>query len=93
MALAAGVQPGQPVVHGANHLHWLVEGHPDYPAMSAAGVAHITIEPDGRGNHRFVLVDKLGKHHPFSTRAALTGRVHPLRRPVNPDAPFKDLAP
>jgi hypothetical protein len=92
-ALAAGVQPGQPLREGTTHLRWLVEGHPDYPTMSAEGISHFTIEPDGRGNHRFVLVDMLGAQHAFSTRAALTGRVRPLRRPADPSKPFKGLAP
>ena len=73
-------------------LRWLVEGHPKYPAMTAFGIEHFTFQPDGRGNHRFVLVDTQGKEHPFSTVSALTGFDMPLREPPNEDAPLGGLS-
>lgn len=90
-ALASGVKPGEPIRHFVANVQWLVEGHPYYAQMSANGIKHFTIRPDGRGNHRFVLTDRLGFEHPFSTNVALTGFEEPLREPAVEDKPFEGM--
>lgn len=90
-ALSAGIAPGAPLRHFIANVTWLVEGHPNYVEMSRNGVSHFTIRPDGRGNHRFVLVDGRGDEHPFSTHTALTGFERPLREPVEDDKPFEGM--
>ena len=62
-------------------LFWLVRGHPHYPSMVREGFSHFTFAPDGRGNCRFVLIDRKGGRHPFSTLDALRGVSRPLREP------------
>lgn len=89
-ALCDGLRPGQQL-REHDLLDQLAQGHPDYAEMAEHGVAYFTIQPDGRGNHRFVLVDKRGNHHPFSTLAALRGAKTPLRLPLEAESPFKDL--
>ncbi len=95
-ALLDGIVPGDDLgawnLRAHQDLRWLVEGHPKYPAMTAFGIEHFTFQPDGRGNHRFVLVDTQGKEHPFSTVSALTGFDMPLREPPNEDAPLGGLS-
>ncbi len=90
-ALDAGIAPGAPLRHFIAEVTWLVEGHPKYAEMSCYGVSHFTIRPDGRGNHRFVLVDSRGDEHPFSTNTALTGFENPLREPTEDDDPFRGM--
>lgn len=72
-------------------LYWLIEGAPW--ADDAYGFC---IQPDGRGNYRFVAVCKTGVHdtpvlHPFSTHGALHGDFTPPREPFDPDNPFAGL--
>ncbi len=87
-ALEEGKQAGDSI--GPWHtLLWLVKGHPNYDELSAHGIAYFTFAPDGRGNHRFAIVDKRGEQHPFSTNVALTGFVEPLRLPHDDANPFK----
>ena len=84
LELAAGRGPGEAVQgrEANERLRWLVQGHPEFNGMlRAAPFSHFTFQPDGRGNHRFALVTTDGVEHPFSTQAALTGFVKPLRVP------------
>lgn len=90
-ALDEGIAPGAPLRQPFGDLTWLVGGHPQYAEMSRHGLSHFTFRPDGRGNHRFVFVDKRGTEHPFSTNTALTGFEYPLREPNEEDAPFRGL--
>ena len=80
-ALSQGLRPGDPLTSYALHLSWLVDGHPRREELLRDGVAYFTFRPDGRGNHRFVVVGTNGIEHPFSTTTALTGFEHPLREP------------
>lgn len=91
-ALRNNLVPGDEIVFGRGDLLWLVQGHPDYAEMTQRGFSHFTFRPDGRGNHRFVLVDAVGKEHPFSTQAALTGFEIPLRVPPGEDDPLGGLS-
>ena len=83
-----GLRPGDPIIFGEGDLWWLVQGHPEFEAMTIEGFKHFTFRPDGRGNHRFVLVDKIGVEHPFSTYTALTGFERPLKMPGDEEDPF-----
>ncbi len=93
-ALRNGLKPGDPIVFGRSELLWLVQGHPAFAQMKLRGFSHFTLQPEGRGNYRFVFVDAVGKEHPFSTRTALTGFVDypPLRGPLDDDDPLGGLA-
>jgi hypothetical protein len=88
-AIDVGLQPGTDLSDWSLRVHhdlkWLVEGHPLFPSMSVFGIRNFTFRPDGRGNHRFVLVDTQGTEHPFSTVSALTGFETPLREPPKED--------
>jgi hypothetical protein len=91
-ALEEGLKPGEPLAHGGHVLRWLVEGHPRADEMFHSGINFFTIEPDGRGNHRFVLVDEEGVSHAFSTLDALTGfEDHPLSKNVDREKPFAGI--
>jgi hypothetical protein len=91
-ALRNGQKPGERVAFGQSDLMWLVQGHPRFSEMTLRGFSHFTFRPDGRGNHRFVLVDAVGKEHPFSTRTSLTGFETPLRAVPEEDDPLGGLA-
>lgn len=90
--ITSGAAPGSPLSPVPSHLMWLVQGHPDYAQISAEGFSHFTLQPDGRGNYRFVFVDRSGTEHPFSTNTALTGFTHPLREPHRDDEPFRGMS-
>lgn len=87
-ALRNGLKPGDAIEFGVSDLWWLVQGHPAFETMTVEGFSHFTFRPDGRGNHRFALVDNTGVEHPFSTYAALTGFDQPLKPPVAEEDPF-----
>lgn len=95
-ALVEGLLPGDDLgvwsIRAHQDLRWLVEGHPKFRSMTAFGIEHFTFQPDGRGNHRFVLVDTQGKEHPFSTVSALTGFDTPLREAPAEDKPMRGLS-
>jgi hypothetical protein len=85
----AGAKPGDPLpLKHHDALLWLLSGHPARPVLPVL-VSHFTFAHDGRGHYRFVAVDNFGIQHPFSLRAALTGRAEPLREPT--DNPFAGL--
>jgi hypothetical protein len=91
-ALADGAAPGDSLgLH--RDLLWLLWGHPEFAALMRDGLVYFTFRPDGRGNQRFVVVGSNTVEHPFSTQAALTGNVKPLRFPLNEDEPFGGLTP
>jgi hypothetical protein len=90
--LRNGFRPGDRVTFGEGDLWWLVSGHPEFEAMTVEGFSHFTVRPDGRGNHRFALVDQSGCEHPFSTYTALTGFDRALTEPVGREDPLKDLS-